>query len=155
MEGPTTKRDLSEKRKSGDWPGAGAHPHKIWGVNSIVGPTFRILIYRYRHNRSQNNFALFAYSNPTDVGTDFLLFIGVFRDRLFVRNCAPLIGGSGGPPENFGIFELPTLDFLQFQHDFSSFSNKKGLLLGGPTPFSGGAITGAGGGRLWPLQYIC
>ncbi len=38
--------------------------------------TFRIPIYRYRHNRSQNYFALFAYSNPIDVGTDVLLFIG-------------------------------------------------------------------------------
>ncbi len=38
------------------------------------------------------------------------------------------IGGSGGPPpENFGIVELPILGFLQFQHDFSSFSDKKGL----------------------------
>ncbi len=36
-------------------------------------------------------------------------------------------GGSGGPPpENFCIFELLRLDFLQFQHDFRSFSDKKG-----------------------------
>ncbi len=41
-------------------------------------------------------------------------------------------GGSGGPPlENVCIYELPRLDFLQFQHDFHSFSGKKGLLLGG------------------------
>ena len=64
MEGPTTKRDFREKRKSGD----------VW--------------------RS---------------------------------------GGVGVP-----------LDFLQFQHDFGSFSDKKGLLLGGPKPFSGRANTGAG-----------
>ncbi len=32
-------------------------------------------------------------------------------------------GGSG---ENFCIFELPRRDFLQFQHDFRSFSDKKG-----------------------------
>ncbi len=52
------------------------------------------------------------------------------------------------PPENFRIFELPILDFLQFQHDFHSFSDKKGLLLEG-----GG---GGGGGRgLWLLLYIC
>ena len=38
-----------------------------------------------------------------------------------------LFGGSGGPPpEHFCIFELPRLDFLQFQHDFHSFSDKKG-----------------------------
>ncbi len=36
-------------------------------------------------------------------------------------------GGSGGPlPKIFGIFELPRLDFLQFQHDSRSFSDKKG-----------------------------
>ena len=55
------------------------------------------------------------------------------------------IGGSGGlPPENFGIFELPILDFLQFQHDFSSFSDKKGLLLGGKNPSVKGPTQGLG-----------
>ena len=34
-------------------------------------------------------------------------------------------GGGGPPPENVCIFELPRLDFLQFQHDFRSFSDKK------------------------------
>ena len=52
-------------------------------------------------------------------------------------------GHEGPPPENFGIFELPRLDFLQFQHDFRSFLDKKGLLLRGPKPFS----RGGGGGR--------
>ncbi len=62
------------------------------------------------------------------------------------------LGVWGATPENFGIFELPRLDFLQFQHDFRSFSDNKGLLLGGggPKPFSGGANTGAGGGALAP-----
>jgi hypothetical protein len=56
------------------------------------------------------------------------------------------IGGSGGlPPENFGIFELPILGFLQFQHDFSSFSDKKGLLLGGQNPSVEGPTQGLGG----------
>ena len=45
------------------------------------------------------------------------------------------------PPENFRIFELPILDFLQFQHDFHSFSDKKGLLLEGG---------GRGGGDFGP-----
>ncbi len=82
----------------------GAHPHKIWGeggrVNSIVGqlgPTFQIPIYRYRHNRSQNNFALFAYSNPTDVGTDFLLFIG-FSGPTFYTKLYIFGGGTSPPP---------------------------------------------------------
>ncbi len=66
----------------------------------------------------------------------------------------------------FCIFELPRLDFLQFQQDFRSFSDKKGLLLGGQNPSveRGGGNIGAvgrgrniraGGGGLWPLQYIC
>jgi hypothetical protein len=57
------------------------------GVNSIVGPTFRIPIYRYRQNdnRSQNNFALFAYSHPIDVGTDFLLFIGFSGPTFYTK----------------------------------------------------------------------
>ena len=42
-------------------------------------------------------------------------------------------GRSGQPPENFGIFELPRLDFLQFQHYFRSFLDKKELLLGAKT----------------------
>ncbi len=42
-------------------------------------------------------------------------------------------GRSGPPPENFGIFELPRLDFLQFQHYFRSFLDKKELLLGAKT----------------------
>ncbi len=62
------------------------------------------------------------------------------------------LGGLG----SFGIFELPRLDFLQFLHDFRSFSDKKGLLLGGPKPFSGGANTGAGegGGGFGPSSTI-
>ncbi len=57
-------------------------------------------------------------------------------------------GGSGGPrPENFDIFELPRLDFLRFQHDFRSFSDKKGLLLGGLNPSVCGGGGGGGGHR--------
>ena len=37
-----------------------------------------------------------------------------------------LLGGLGSSPRNFCIFELPRLDLLQFQHDFRSFSDKKG-----------------------------
>ncbi len=56
--------------------------------------------------------------------------------------------GSEAPPaENFCSFELPRPDFLQFQHDFRSFSDKKGLLLRGPKPFSGEASIGAGLGK--------
>ncbi len=54
-------------------------------VDSIVGLTFRIPIYSYRHNRSQNNLALFAYSNPIDVGTDFLLFIGFSGPTFYTK----------------------------------------------------------------------
>ncbi len=50
---------------------------------------------------------------------------------------------GGPPPEKFCVFDLPILDFLQFQHDFRSFSDINGLLLGGPKPFTGG---GGGGG---------
>ncbi len=58
----------------------------------------------------------------------------------------------------FCIFiSLDLISYNFIQHDFRSFSDKKGLLLGGPKPFSGGGggNTGAGGGGLWPLQYIC
>ena len=58
MEGPTTKRDFTEKRKSGE---------------------------------------VFPFGGP-----------------------------GGPPPQKFCIFELPRLDFLKFQHDFHSFSDKKG-----------------------------
>ena len=50
--------------------------------------TFRIPICRYRHNRSQNYFALFAlfaYSNPIDVGTDVLLFIGFSGPTFYTK----------------------------------------------------------------------
>ena len=66
---------------------------KFAGVNLIVGLTFQIPIYRYRHNRSQNNFALLAYSNPINVGTDLLLFIGFSVPSFYTRL---LIGGGGG-----------------------------------------------------------
>ncbi len=66
------------------------------------------------------------------------------------------VGGAGGPPpENFGIFELPRLDFLQFQYDFRSFSDKKGLLLGGSKTLQWGANTGAGGGGGFGPSSIC
>ena len=76
-----------------------------------------------------------------------------------------VFGWSGGPPpENFDIFGLPTLDFLRFPHDFRSFSDIKGLLLGGggQNPSLGGGGGGqhrgwgdrGGGGGLWPLQYF-
>ena len=40
-----------------------------------------------------------------------------FRERRKSGEVFPF-GGSGGPPTgNFCIFELPRLDFLQFQHD--------------------------------------
>ena len=56
--------------------------------------------------------------------------------------------GSGDPPaENFHIFELSRLDFLQFQHDFRSFSDKKGTLTRGSKPFSGWGWVGDGGGN--------
>ncbi len=63
-----------------------------------------------------------------------------------------MLGGFGGPPpENFGIFELPRLHFLQFQHDFRSFSDKKGLLLGGGQNPS---LGWGGGGALAPPVYM-
>ncbi len=48
----------------------------------------------------------------------------------------------------FCIFELPRLDFLQFQHDFRSFSDKKGHYWGGgggAKPFGGGGPYRLGG----------
>ncbi len=61
---------------------------------------------------------------------------------------------GGPPPENFRIFDLPRLDFLQFQHDFRSFLDKKALLLGGGggqnPSVGGGGNTGAGGGGFGP-----
>ena len=45
--------------------------------------------------------------------------------------------GGGGDSDHsqklFWIFELFRLDFMQFQHDFCSFSDKKALLLEGQT----------------------
>ena len=62
------------------------------------------------------------------------------------------LGVWGPTPENFGIFELPRLDFLQFQHDFRSFSDNKGLLLGGggQNPSVEGPTQGQGGGGFGP-----
>ena len=84
---------------------------------------------------------------------------GQLRKGTSVRKGKVEIGGgvwvSG---ENFGISELPRLDFLQFQHDFRSFSDKKGLSLGGQNPSAGGggATQGLGGALPPPpLQYIC
>ena len=54
----------------------------------------------------------------------------------------------GHPPENVYIFELPRLDFLQFQHDFHSLSDN----------WEGGGGEGGGGegGKgVWPFQHIC
>ena len=62
----------------------------------------------------------------------------------------------GPAPEMFCIFVLPRLDFLQFQYDCRSFSDKGGLLLGGggdKMPQWGGT-QGLGGGG-FALQYIC
>ena len=60
-----------------------------------------------------------------------------------MEKCSLLGGGGSGspPPEHFCIFELPRLDFLQFQHDFRSFSDKKGTLLGGQNPSVRGGAT--------------
>ena len=69
VEGPTTKRDFTEKRKSGEG--------FLFGGSGVL------------------------------------------------EKCS-FLGVLGPPPENFCIFELPRLDFLQFQHDFPSFSDKKG-----------------------------
>ena len=77
MEGPTTKRDFREKRKSGE---------------------------------------VFSFGEP-----------------------------GGPPPENFCIFELPRIDFLQFQHDFRSFQTKRDITRGAKTLQWGG-----GGGGGWP-----
>ena len=49
-----------------------------------------------------------------------------FREKRKSGQVFPLGGSGGPPPENFCMFELPRLDFLQFQHDFRSFSDKKG-----------------------------
>ena len=49
-----------------------------------------------------------------------------FREKRKSGEVFPLGGSGGPPPENFCIFELPRLDFLQFQHGFHSFSDKKG-----------------------------
>ena len=50
-----------------------------------------------------------------------------------VKKCT-VWGGLGV----FGIIDLPRLDFLQFQHDFRSLSDKKRLLLGGDKGAGGG-----------------
>ncbi len=65
------------------------------GVNAIVGPTFRIPIYDIDTIDSQSNFALFAYSNSIDVGTDFSLFIGFSRPTFYTKL---YILGVGPPP---------------------------------------------------------
>ena len=63
-----------------------------------MGP-FQIPIYRYRHNRSQNNFALFAYSNPIDVGTDFLLSMVFSVGTDFLYETVIWGGGRGEYPQ--------------------------------------------------------
>ena len=64
-------------------------------------------------------------------------------------------GGSGGlPAEHFCIFELPRLDFLQFEHDFAHFQTRD-ITRGGQNPSAGAGATQGLGGGLWPLQYIC
>jgi hypothetical protein len=54
---------------------------------------------------------------------------GQLRKGTSARKGKVEMGGG-----DIGISELPRLDFLQFQHDFRSFSDKKGLLLGGQNP---------------------
>ena len=59
------------------------------------------------------------------------------------------LGGLRVLPRKFLYFELPRLDFLQFQHDFRSFSDKTGTFTrgggGGQNPLVGG-----GGGSSGP-----
>ena len=68
--------------------------------------------------------------------------------------------GILGSGENFGIFELP-IDLIScnFSMILAHFQTKKGHLLGAgwrdKTLQWGRGATGAGGGGLWPLQYIC
>ena len=55
------------------------------------------------------------------------------------------------------IFELLRLDFQQFQHDFRSFSDKKGHYYRGQNPSvggGGGQHRGWGGGALTPPVYM-
>ena len=47
------------------------------------------------------------------------------RDFREKRKSGEVFPFGGTRPKLFCIFELPRLDFLQFQHDFRSFSNKK------------------------------
>ena len=61
-------------------------------------------MHRYRHNRSQNNFALFTYSNPIDVGTDFLLFIDFSTPPALM--CAPEV------QYNMSFIDLSSLEVL-------------------------------------------
>ncbi len=83
------------------------------------------------------------------------------RDFREKRKRGGVYSSGGPPPENVCIFELPRLDFLQFQHDSRSFLDKKGLLPGGKNPLVGGEGRGGGGDGttqglgLWPFQYIC
>ncbi len=86
---------------------------KFGGGELIVGLTFRIPIYRYRHNQSQNNFTLFVYSNPIDViGTDFLLFIGLSGLTFYAK----LLILGGGTTE--AVKGLQTSDFRLRTSDF-------------------------------------
>ncbi len=67
-----------------------------------------------------------------------------------------LLGGSGGPAQQiFCNFEFPRPDFLQFQHNVHTFSDKKGFYWGSKTLQWGSQHGPGGGGVLWPLQYMC
>ncbi len=65
-----------------------------------------------------------------------------FREKSKSGEVFPFGGGGC-------IFELPRLDFLQFQHDFRSFSDKKGQ--GGQT---GGGQHRGGGALAAPLYML-
>ncbi len=62
--------------------------------------------------------------------SDFAMTYALKKKWYNFSKCA-LFGGSGRPPQTIFVFLLSGLDFLQFQHDFRPFSDKKGHFTGG------------------------
>jgi hypothetical protein len=74
-----------------------------------------------------NELYYFDYKKELELREIFIEYTTLkFEHYQKVSYCSNYLNFWGPSP----IFELPRLDFLQFQHDFRSFSDKKGLLQG-------------------------
>ncbi len=81
------------------------------------------------------SFALASTHDKPDVGHEsiYMFVINPIKNSpdldtelAFLTLCDQVLKSVIFGWQNYCIFELPRLDFLQFQHDFHSFSDKKG-----------------------------